>query len=54
LLKTMDIRPPKQAAAYARTEFGAPETADTETYARTPSEQKNDLPFDILAPVRKK
>ncbi len=54
LLKTMDIRPPKQAAAYARTEFAAPKTADTETYARTPSEQKNDLPFDILAPVRKK
>ncbi|WP_214474135.1 TolC family protein [Mesorhizobium sp. dw_380] len=54
LLRTMDIHPPKQAAAYARTEFATPETADTETYARTPSEQKNDLPFDILAPVRKK
>ena len=26
----------------------------TETYARTPSQQENDLPFDILAPVRKK
>ena len=51
LLKTMNIEPAKQATAYARTEFGAPETADTETYARTPSEQK---PFDILAPVRKK
>ncbi|TPK51719.1 MULTISPECIES: TolC family protein [unclassified Mesorhizobium] len=54
LLKTMDVHPPKQATAYARTEFAAPETADTETYARTPSEQKNDVPFDILAPVRKK
>jgi len=54
LLKTMDIQPPKQATAYAKTEFGTPETADTETYARTPSEQTNDLPFDILAPVRKK
>ncbi|MER9135800.1 TolC family protein [Mesorhizobium sp. M0830] len=54
LLKTMNLKPAKQATAYARTEFAAPETADTETYARTPSEQKNDLPFDILAPVRKK
>jgi adhesin transport system outer membrane protein len=31
-----------------------PETADTETYARTPSHQDNNLPFDILGPVRKK
>ncbi|TIS89486.1 TolC family protein [Mesorhizobium sp.] len=54
LLKTMNLEPAKQATAYARTEFAVPETADTETYARTPSEQKNDLPFDILAPVRKK
>ncbi|WP_292533225.1 TolC family protein, partial [Mesorhizobium sp.] len=54
LLKTLNIQPAKQAAAYARSEFGTPATADTETYARTPSEQKNDLPFDILAPVRKK
>ncbi|RWI08652.1 TolC family protein [Mesorhizobium sp.] len=54
LLKTMKLQPAKQAADYARTEFATPETADTETYARTPSEQKNDLPFDILAPVRKK
>ncbi|TIU59522.1 MAG: channel protein TolC, partial [Mesorhizobium sp.] len=48
------LQPVKQATAYARSEFATPETADTETYARTPSEQKNDLPFDILAPVRKK
>ncbi|PAQ00735.1 TolC family protein [Mesorhizobium mediterraneum] len=54
LLKTMNLQPAKQATAYARSEFATPETADTETYARTPSEQKNDLPFDILAPVRKK
>jgi len=54
LLKTMDLHPAKQATAYAKAEFNAPETADTETYARTPSEQKNDLPFDILSPVRKK
>ncbi|MER9918598.1 MULTISPECIES: TolC family protein [unclassified Mesorhizobium] len=54
LLKTMNLQPAKQATAYAKAEFNAPETADTETYARTPSEQMNDLPFDILAPVRKK
>jgi adhesin transport system outer membrane protein len=54
LLKTMNIAPAKQADAYAKNEFGVPPTAATETYARTPSEQKNNLPFDILAPVRKK
>ena len=54
LLKTMNITPPKQSDAYARSEFNVPATADTETYARTPSHQENDLPFDILAPVRQK
>jgi adhesin transport system outer membrane protein len=54
LLRTEGINPPKQAKAYARTEFGVPETADVETFARTPSEQTNDLPLDILAPIRKK
>ncbi|MEJ6781687.1 TolC family outer membrane protein [Aminobacter sp. Piv2-1] len=54
LLKTMNVAPAKQADAYARSEFNVPETADTETYARTPSQQANDLPFDLLAPVRKK
>ncbi|WP_395446396.1 TolC family protein (plasmid) [Aminobacter sp. UC22_36] len=54
LLKTMNLAPAKQADAYARTEFNVPATADTETYARTPSQQANDLPFDLLAPVRKK
>ena len=54
LLKTMDITPAKQSDAYAKNEFGVPPTAATETYARTPSQQENNLPFDILAPVRKK
>ena len=54
LLSTMGVSPAKQSDAYARGEFNVPETAATETYARTPSEQKNNLPFDILAPVRKK
>lgn len=53
LLRTMNIAPAKQSTAYARGEFNVPETADTETYARTPSEQVNNLPFDLLAPVRK-
>jgi adhesin transport system outer membrane protein len=53
LLSTMDVTPPKQADAYARGEFDVPETADTETYPRTPSQQENNLPFDLLAPVRK-
>ena len=50
----MDVAPANQADAYARAEFGVPETVPTETYARTPSQQTNDLPFDIPAPVRKK
>ena len=50
----MNIAPAKQSDAYARGEFNVPETAATETYARTPSQQENNLPFDILAPVRKK
>jgi adhesin transport system outer membrane protein len=54
LLSTMNVTPAKQADAYAGAEFGVPETAPTETYARTPSHQTNNLPFDILAPVRKK
>ena len=54
LLKTMNVAPAKQSDAYARSEFNVPATAETETYARTPSHQENDLPFDILAPVRQK
>ncbi|WP_367784328.1 TolC family outer membrane protein [Mesorhizobium marinum] len=52
LLSTMGVPPAKQSDAYARSEFNVPPTADTETYPRTPSRQVNDLPFDILAPVR--
>jgi len=54
LLSTIGIAPAKQSDAYARSAFNTPPTADTETYARTPSHQENNLPFDILAPVRKK
>ncbi|WP_378945405.1 TolC family protein [Mesorhizobium sp. ANAO-SY3R2] len=53
LLSTMNLTPAKQATAYARSEFNVPPTADTDTYARMPSEQVNNLPFDLLAPVRK-
>lgn len=53
LLRTMDLTPAKQAEAYARNEFNVPATADTETYAREPSQQVNNLPFDLLAPFRK-
>lgn len=54
LLATMNVVPAKQADAYARAEFNVPATADTETYARMPSRQVNNLPFDLLAPVRQK
>jgi adhesin transport system outer membrane protein len=54
LLRTLNIAPPKQAGAYAKAEFGVPDVPPTETDARVPSQQTNDLPLDILAPVRKK
>lgn len=53
LVKTMKLTPAKQSEAYARTEFDVPETQPTETYARTPSRQVNDLPMDLLAPLKK-
>ncbi|MCV0395632.1 MAG: TolC family protein [Rhizobiaceae bacterium] len=53
LLKTMNLQSAKQSEAYARTEFNVPEPAPTETYPRVPSRQTNDLPFDLLAPIRK-
>lgn len=53
LLSTLNLVAPKQAEAYARSEFNVPETQPTETYRRTPSRQTNDLPLDLLAPLRK-
>lgn len=52
LLSTMQLQTAKQSTAYARTEFQAPETAPTETYTRTPSRQVNELPLDLLAPLK--
>nr|WP_223385590.1 TolC family protein [Oricola cellulosilytica] len=54
LLSHMNVQPPQQAEAYARTEFQVPETPPTETYARVPSRQVNELPMDLLSPVRRK
>ena len=53
LLTTLNLKPAKQSDAYARKEFNVPPTQDAATYARTPSRQANDLPLDLLAPVRK-
>jgi adhesin transport system outer membrane protein len=52
LLSTMNLQAAKQSDAYARTEFNVPETAPTETYRRLPSRQVNDLPMDLLAPIK--
>ncbi|MBU0584821.1 MAG: TolC family protein [Alphaproteobacteria bacterium] len=52
LLSSMNVAPAKQSDAYAKNEFNVPPTAPTETHARTPSQQANDLPFDLLAPIR--
>jgi len=53
LLKTLNLTAPQQSDAYARAEFNVPPTPPTETYARTPSRQVNDLPIDLLAPKKK-
>ncbi|WP_053086145.1 TolC family outer membrane protein [Nitratireductor soli] len=53
LLDTMHLQSAKQSEAYARTEFNVPETAPTETYKRLPTRQVNDLPLDLLAPIRR-
>lgn len=54
LLSTMSIEAPAQAEAYARTEFNVPAAPATETYRRVPSRQTNDLPLDLLQPIRQK
>ncbi|WP_280824686.1 TolC family protein [Pseudaminobacter soli (ex Li et al. 2025)] len=53
MLKTMNIAAPKQSAAYARGEFNVPPAPVTDTQTREPSQQNNNLPLDILAPLRK-
>lgn len=53
LLSTMGVTPAGQSEAYARNEFDVPPTPATETFARVPSRQTGDLPFDLLAPIRK-
>jgi adhesin transport system outer membrane protein len=53
LLKTLKLVPARQSDAYARAEFNVPITAPTETYKRTPARQFNDLPMDLLAPIRR-
>lgn len=52
LLSTMNLHAAKQSDAYARKEFNVPETAPTETYRRLPSQQVNNLPLDLLAPIK--
>ena len=54
LLDTLNLVPAKQSKAYARAEFDVPPTSPTETYKRVSSRQVNDLPMDLLAPIRRK
>jgi adhesin transport system outer membrane protein len=54
LLDTFGLTPAKQSKAYARAEFNVPPTSPTETYKRVPSQQINNLPLDLLAPIRRK
>jgi len=54
LLSTMQIKSPQQSEAYARKEFNVSEAPPTETYRRVPSRQSNNLPLDLLAPIREK
>jgi adhesin transport system outer membrane protein len=52
LLRTMEVRPPQQAEAYARTEYNVPPALATETFRRVPSRQSDEPPMDLLAPVK--
>ncbi|TDH34482.1 channel protein TolC [Pseudohoeflea suaedae] len=52
LLDTLNVSAPRQGAAYARSEFKVAPTAPTDTYARLPSRQVNELPMDLLAPMK--
>ncbi len=54
LLDVLKLQAPAQSEAYARAEFNVPETVAAETYRRTPSRQVNNLPMDLLAPLRRK
>ena len=54
LLDVMGLSAPKQSDAYARTEFNASSAPEADDYARTPSRQENNIPLDLLAPIRKK
>jgi adhesin transport system outer membrane protein len=54
LLDVMNLSAPEQADAYARAEFNAASAPEADDYARTPSHQANDIPLDLLAPIRKK
>jgi adhesin transport system outer membrane protein len=54
LLDVMNLSPPDQATAYAKEEFNTPSAPDADDYARLPSRQTNDIPLDLLAPIRKK
>lgn len=53
LLSTLGTSSAQQSDAYARKEFNVPETPATDTHARLPSRQVDDLPLDLLAPIRK-
>lgn len=53
LLQTLNLEPAEQTEAYARAEFDVPDTLPAETYERVPSRQVNDLPMDLLAPIRR-
>jgi len=54
LVGVMGLTAPEQADAYARTEFDVPSAPEADDYARTPSHQENNIPLDLLAPIRTK
>jgi outer membrane protein, adhesin transport system len=53
LVGVLGLSAPEQADAYARAEFNVPNAPEADDYARTPSHQSNNLPLDLLAPIRK-
>lgn len=54
LVGVIGLSAPEQSDAYARAEFNVPSAPEADDYARTPSRQENNIPLDLLAPIRKK
>ena len=52
LLSTMNLKPVRQATAYARDQFAVSSSTADPGYVKYDSHQKPGLPLDLLEPIR--